>query len=452
DVILKVNRHIIVNLQDFYQSIENQSLVVLEIYRSGRLTYIQIQSANAIPPVATIAGTVADAPPILQNRVAIAANGNDLNAQLSPYFGSAPFFIIVDLSTKQYSAVPNNAATGTVPYGIAAVQLVTASGAKAVIAQNYGPVMYQALMAAQLTLFRANPGKVLDALAQYESYLLTQVDSPTVQGMTRNVVPSGGSPFTSDDTDDEEEEQSGYKGMPYTIPPQGKYDPDLDPANAAQTTAGTTQYRVAIASLGTSISAGVAPLFGTAPYFIIYDSTTNQYQYMKNPALTDTRSYGAIATQAIVSQNINAVIAGNFGSRAYTALLALNIKPYVFQGTISDAINAYRSGKLLPAVSTSLPGFTYTQNIVPTGGAPFATDDEDDEEEEQSGYKGVPYTIPPQGKYDPTLDPNNAATTDQSSNVPAINPSIPQRVAVAATGNTLNASMASVFRTAPFYL
>ena len=451
DVIMKVNRHVTANLQDFYLSIENQTLVVLEIFRSGRLTYIQIQSANAIPPVATIAGTVEETPPALQNRVAIAANGNNLNAQLAPYFGSAPFFIIVDLNTKQYSVIPNNSATGTVPYGIAAVQLVTASGATAVIAQNYGPVIYQALMAAQLKLYRADDGKVSDALAQYENYLLTQVENPTVQGMTRNMVPTGGSPFTSDE-DDDEEEQSGYKGMPYSIPPQGKYDPDLDPANAAQTTAGSTQNRVAIASMGTGISSAVAPLFGTAPYFIIYDSSTNQYQYMKNPALGETRSYGAIATQAIIAQNIDAVIAGNFGSRAYTALMALTINPYVFQGSVANAINAYRSGKLTPAVSMSLPGFSYTQNIVPTGGSPFSTEDEDDEEEEQSGYKGMPYSIPPQGKYDPELDPNNAPETNQTTAAQPTNPALPQRVAIAAIGNNLNASMASVFRTAPFFI
>jgi predicted Fe-Mo cluster-binding NifX family protein len=452
DVILKVNRRNTETLQDFYLSIENQSLIVIEIYRAGRLTYVQIQSAaNAIPPVATIAGTVADTQsPNLPNKVAIAANGNNLNSPLAPYFGSAPFFIIIDINTKQYSVVPNSASTSTIPYGIAAVQLVSSTGANAVIAQNYGPVIYQALMAAQLQLYRANAGNVSDALAQYESYVLTQVSSPTTQGMSRNIVSTGGSPFTSDDTDDDEE-QSGYKGMPYTIPPQGKYDPALDPANASpmiQPVSGTSN-RIAIAAMTGNINANVAPLFGQAPWFIVYDLATKQYQAIPNPSSNDSRSYGTIATQAIQAQNVGAVVAGNFGSRAYTALIALNIKPYAYQGTVTNAIKAYQAGQLTPVIDTTLPGYNYTQNLVKTGGSPFTTEDEDDDDEEQSGYKGLPYTIPPQGKYDPELDPNNTISTQQNVSSTSL---IPQRVAIAATGNTLKSTLASAFRTAQFFL
>ena len=452
DIILKVNRHSTETLQEFYLSIENQSLVVLEIYRSGRLVYVQINASNSIPPIATIAGTVSDTPTTtLQNRVAIASTGNDLNASVAPYFGSAPYFIIVDMSTKQYSVVPNTSPTTTIPYGIAAVQLVSSTGATAVIAQNYGPVIYQALMASQLTLYTADDGKVLDALKQYESYLLAQVNSPTTQGMSRNIVSTGGSPFTSDDTEDDDEEQSGYKGMPYSIPPQGKYDPALDPANSTsmiQPVSGATN-RIAIAAMAGNINTNVAPLFGQAPWFIIYDMSTKQYQAIPNPAVNDSRSYGTIATQAVQSQNVGAAIAGNFGSRAYTALAALGIKVYAFQGSVTDAIKAYQAGKLIPVVGSNLPGFNYTQNLVQTGGSPFSTeDDETDDDEEQSGYKGVPYTIPPQGKYDPELDPANTLDV-QKNEIPAV---LPQRVAVAATGNTLKATLATAFRTAQFFL
>ncbi|MBF0450789.1 MAG: PDZ domain-containing protein, partial [Candidatus Magnetomorum sp.] len=508
DVITEVNRQATPTLQTFYESIENQSVVVLEIFRSGRLTYIQIQTNNAIPPLATIAGSIDDTQ-LLPNRVAIAANGNTLDSLMAPLFGSAPYFIIVDLNTKRYSVVPNNTIAGAGTYGVAAVQLVVDQGATAVIAENYGPQIYQALIAAQLKMFRANPGKVSEALEQYSAYVLTQVSSPTTQGMARNVISTGGAPFASSE-DDEEEEQSGYKGTPYTIPPQGKYDPALDPANAVQNTAGTTtlnqqtqycycpqckvvydhplkvqcsslscnicgnrlinlssganttqsttgaaalasgvalQRRIAVASTGTTVNSSIAMLFGTAPYFLIFDIESNQYQVIRNPALTDTRSYGVIATQTLLAQNVGAVIAGSYGSRAYGALLALNITPYAYQGVVVNGVNEYRSGKLAPATDTSLPGFTYTQNIVPTGGAPFASD-EDDEEEEQSGYKGMPYTIPPQGQYDPALDPANApATTTDTQTFP-----VPQRVAVASTGNTINSLMAPVFRNAPYFL
>jgi predicted Fe-Mo cluster-binding NifX family protein/S1-C subfamily serine protease len=462
DVITKVNRYPTLTLQAFYRSIEDQPIVVLEIYRSGRLTYVSIQQNNTLPPVATIAGSVDDPPTTtnvttipsnLPRRVAVAALGQNMDAMLAPYFGSAPFFIIVDITTKQFSVVPNTNMTGSGAYGIATVQLVVSQGVTGVISENYGPQVYQALIVQNLQLFRAEHGKVSEAIEQYESFLLSQVNNPTTQGMLRNMVPTGGSPFTADE-DDDEEEQSGYKGLPYTIPPQGKYDPDLDPANQLQTniastqlSSGTTiQKRVAVAALGTDLKSGVAPLYGTAPYFFLFDTDTKQYQVINNPSITSTRSYGAITTQFLQSQNMGAVIAGNYGARANTALFALNIIPYTFQGNITSAIEAYRGGKLTPVSNTSLPGYTYSQSLVPTGGAPFATDDEDDDEE-QSGYKGIPYTIPPQGKYDPDLDPNNATTTP-----PPQNNVVPQIVAIASTGNTLNAYLAPVFRYAPYYL
>jgi predicted Fe-Mo cluster-binding NifX family protein/S1-C subfamily serine protease len=460
DVITKVNRYPTQTLQAFYRSIEDQPIVVLEIYRAGRLIYIRIEQNNTLPPVATIAGSVDDTPTNtsisvpsnLPKRVAVAALGQNMDAMLAPYFGSAPYFIVVDISTKQFSVVPNTNMTGSGAYGIASVQLVVNQGVTGIIAENYGPQVYQALIVQNLQLFRAEHGKVSDALEQYESYLLSQVTNPTTQGMLRNMVPTGGSPFTSDE-DDDEEEQSGYKGMPYSIPPQGKYDPELDPANQTQTNVATTQLssgttiqkRVAVASLGTDLNSSVAPLYGTAPYFFLFDTDTKQYQVINNPSITSTRSYGAITTQFLQSQNMGAVIAGNFGARANTSLFALNIIPYTFQGTVTNAIEAYRGGKLTPISNTSLPGYTYSQSLVPTGGAPFATDDEDDDEE-QSGYKGIPYTIPPQGKYDPELDPSNTATTPPQNNV------VPHIVAVASTGNNLNAYLAPVFRYAPYYL
>ena len=428
DLITQVNRYPTTNLQEFYRSIEDQPIVVLEIYRAGRLVYVRIEQNNTLPPVATIAGSVDDTttntntsvtiPSNLPSRVAVASLGQNLDAMLAPYFGSAPYFIIVDIPTKKYSVIANNNFTGSSSYGIATVQLIVSQGVTGIISENYGPQVYQALIVQNLQLFRAEPGKVSDALEQYESYLLSQVTNPTTQGMLRNMVPTGGSPFATDD-DDEEEEQSGYKGMPYTIPPQGKYDPELDPANQAQSNVSSTQLtsgtsiqrRVAVAALGTDLKSGVAPLYGTAPYFFLFDTETKQYQVVNNPAVTSTRSYGAVTTQFLQSQNMGAVIAGNFGARANTALFALNIIPYTFQGNVTNAIESYRAGKLVPVSNTSLPGYTYSQSLVPTGGAPFATDDEDDEEEEQSGYKGIPYSIPPQGKYDPTLDPSNATTT-----------------------------------------
>ena len=240
DVIVSVNREPTQDLAYFYKAIEDQQSVVLEIYRSGQVVYQQLQVSSALPPVATIAGSLTESSTLPQ-RVAVAASGNDLNAQVALRFGTAPYFIIADLESNRFQAIQNNTLTDSRGYGIAAAQLVAAQGAKAVVAGGvYGPQAYDALKSLNITPFLTKPGKISDVLIQYRSGLLAQATDPTLPGYgyARSIIPTGGSPFSDEE---DEEEEGGYKGMPYTIPPQGKYDPALDPANTLQNTAGSSQ-------------------------------------------------------------------------------------------------------------------------------------------------------------------------------------------------------------------
>ncbi|MDH5662324.1 MAG: hypothetical protein OEY92_04940, partial [Elusimicrobiota bacterium] len=41
------------------------------------------------------------------NKVTLPAKGNDLNAQISEYFGRAPYFIIYDVNRKVFWTIPN---------------------------------------------------------------------------------------------------------------------------------------------------------------------------------------------------------------------------------------------------------------------------------------------------------------------------------------------------------
>ncbi|MBW1691914.1 MAG: PDZ domain-containing protein [Deltaproteobacteria bacterium] len=240
DVIVSVNREPTQDLAGFYEAIEDQRSLVLEIYRSGQVVYVQLEVRSASPPAATIAGSLTESS-TLPGRVAVAANAGDLNAQVAPRFGTAPYFIIADLESNGFQAIQNNTLADSRGYGIAAAQLVAAQGAGAAIAGAYGPQAYDAFKSLNITPFIAKPGKISDVLSQYRSGLLAQVTEPTLPGYgyARTIIATGGSPFSGEE--DQEEEQSGYKGVPYTIPPQGKYDPELDPANTLQNTAGSSQ-------------------------------------------------------------------------------------------------------------------------------------------------------------------------------------------------------------------
>ena len=246
DVIVAVNRQETEDLTSFYKAIQGQESVVLGIYRNGQTLYLQLQASSASPPLATIAGSLGDSAP-LPSRVAVAATGNALNSQVAVRFGTAPYFIIADLAQNRFWPIPNTALNDTRGYAIAAAQLVAAQGSGATVSGAYGSQAFTTLKSINIIPFVAKPESVSDALKEYRSGLLSQMADPTLSGYgyTRTIIPTGGSPFGSEDdlttTTDEEEEQSGYKGLPYTIPPKGSYDPALDPAAALQQTAGSTQ-------------------------------------------------------------------------------------------------------------------------------------------------------------------------------------------------------------------
>ncbi|MBF0240870.1 MAG: PDZ domain-containing protein [Desulfamplus sp.] len=168
---------------------------------------------------------------------------------------------------------------------------------------------------------------------------------------------------------------------------------------------------VAIASDGSDLNATMALRFGTAAWFIIIDTKSGQYMPLQNTAIiADSRGYGIVAAQLVASKGVGATVAGSYGIQAYNGLLSLNITPFVANpGRVIDVFNQYKQASLAQLNDDALSGFGYSRSIITTGGAPFATDDEDDEEEEQSGYKGMPYNIPAQGKYDPALDPTKTA-------------------------------------------
>ncbi|MBN2496109.1 MAG: PDZ domain-containing protein [Deltaproteobacteria bacterium] len=237
DVIVSVNREPTPDLSSFYRAIEDGQTLVLEVYRNGEAVFLTVDASTASSPLATIAGSVRESSSIPQ-RVAVAADGNGPSAQLSLRFGTAPFFIISDLTSDMFMAVKNEVQTSSRGFGIAAAQLVAAQGVGAAISRDYGPQAYDALKVLNIVPYTAEGGTVSDVLKKYRAGLLSEASQATLPGYSysRSIVATGGG-----SSGDEEEEQSGYKGKPSSIPPQGKYDPAQDPSSSVQAVAGSSQ-------------------------------------------------------------------------------------------------------------------------------------------------------------------------------------------------------------------
>ncbi len=80
-------------------------------------------------------------------KVAVSASGADLEAAVDPRFGRCPYYVVVDTDTMEFEVIENSATGQASGAGIAAAQLVSQTGAQAVISGSIGPNAYQALSA-----------------------------------------------------------------------------------------------------------------------------------------------------------------------------------------------------------------------------------------------------------------------------------------------------------------
>jgi predicted Fe-Mo cluster-binding NifX family protein len=117
-------------------------------------------------------------------KVAISAQGNDIDSLVDPRFGRARWFIVVDAETGEWQAHDNSVnvdASGGA--GVQAGSTVATQGVEAVITGNVGPNAHRVLAAANIAIHQAGNGiSVRDALAALKRGELAALEAPTVSG------------------------------------------------------------------------------------------------------------------------------------------------------------------------------------------------------------------------------------------------------------------------------
>ncbi len=108
----------------------------------------------------------------------IPAAGQDLNAMVDSRFGRAPFYILYDLKTETFEAVPNQAAMAGGGAGTMAAQAVLSMGADTVVSDNVGPNAFQVLAAAGIRILRAVPGTVAETVDRLKKGELEELSTP----------------------------------------------------------------------------------------------------------------------------------------------------------------------------------------------------------------------------------------------------------------------------------
>jgi predicted Fe-Mo cluster-binding NifX family protein len=113
-------------------------------------------------------------------RIAITANGTDLDAQASPVFGRCPAYVLVDTETMQFEGLENPAIGTPSGAGIQAAQFVIQCGGQAIVTGNVGPNAYAVFQASGVPVYSFGGGTVREAVDAYLNGRLEPVGGANV--------------------------------------------------------------------------------------------------------------------------------------------------------------------------------------------------------------------------------------------------------------------------------
>ncbi len=110
--------------------------------------------------------------------------------------------------------------------------------------------------------------------------------------------------------------------------------------------------KIAISSELNTLDGNVDPRFGRAAGFIIFDLEFNEFKYLNNGSSQIRKQGAGIKTASrLVSENIEAILTGYVGPKAYRVLELAGVKIIqdLFGMSVRETIDLYRKGKLFPS-------------------------------------------------------------------------------------------------------
>jgi predicted Fe-Mo cluster-binding NifX family protein len=102
----------------------------------------------------------------------------------------------------------------------------------------------------------------------------------------------------------------------------------------------------------------IDPRFGRAKHFILADTQSGAFTSHDNAQnLNAPQGAGIQAAQAVARLGAEAVLTGHVGPKAFAVLKAANIVVYTgASGTVREAIDGFKSGKLQAAQTADVEG------------------------------------------------------------------------------------------------
>jgi predicted Fe-Mo cluster-binding NifX family protein len=107
--------------------------------------------------------------------------------------------------------------------------------------------------------------------------------------------------------------------------------------------------KIAVTSRGVDLSSQVDPRFGRAPFILVVDTETMEYETLDNSTNAGAfKGAGIQAATMIHNKGADVLMTGYCGPKAFQTLQAAGIKVVSdISGTISEAIERYKTGDMV---------------------------------------------------------------------------------------------------------
>lgn len=113
--------------------------------------------------------------------------------------------------------------------------------------------------------------------------------------------------------------------------------------------------KIAVTSSGETLDSQVDQRFGRAAYFVVVDTETMDFSVVENENIAASGGAGIGSAKVVIDAGAEAVLTGNCGPNAERTLNAAGIKLYTgVTGTVAEAVELFKSGKLTQAAGPSV--------------------------------------------------------------------------------------------------
>jgi predicted Fe-Mo cluster-binding NifX family protein len=116
--------------------------------------------------------------------------------------------------------------------------------------------------------------------------------------------------------------------------------------------------KIAVSANGPGLDAQVDPRFGRAPYFLLVDPDTLEFEVLVNlPGLQAAQGAGVQAGALVAGKKPAAVLTGHCGPKAFDTLQAAGIPVIVgVDGPVREAVQNFQAGKFKPTPGPNVGG------------------------------------------------------------------------------------------------